>query len=151
MVTCASCGLQHTDGPVCSLCKQHFDFACAGITEGGYRKLGDRKNSWRCPKCKSGLSSSPASTSPQPNQLDRIQAQLNNVVLQLAPMASLVEDVKMIKSDLKDLKESHESIQDVINNFSVTLQALETRVTKVENIAQDIPTLQAEIAKLHHE
>lgn len=150
MFTCASCGLQHSEGPACCLCKQHYDFSCAGITEGGYRKLGDRRNSWRCPKCKSSLSSSPA-TSPLPNQLEKIQAQLNNVVLQLAPLASLVEDMRMIKSDLKHLKDSQETAQEVLNSFSTLVQDLDVRMGKVEKIAHTIPTLQAEITKFHRE
>lgn len=148
MFTCASCGLQHTEGPTCSLCKQKYDFSCAGITEGGYRRLGDRKNSWRCPRCKSNLSPSPAATSPQPNQLDKIQEQLNNVMLKLAPLAAIVDDVKTIKDDIKNLQQSQEIAHELLTNFAATIQDLETRVKKVEKIAQDIPSLQNDIAKI---
>ncbi|CAH2103253.1 unnamed protein product [Euphydryas editha] len=151
MRNCASCGVQHTEGPVCSLCKQYFDFSCAGITEGGYRKLGDRKNSWRCPRCKSTMSPGPTATSSSPNQLGKIQEQLNNVMQQLIPLALLVEDVKMIKNDLKHLTEAQESTHEIINNFASTLQALDTRVNNIELAAKDIPALKAQVAKIQRD
>lgn len=151
MFTCNACGVKHNDGPICSVCKQQYDYTCSGVTEGGYRKLGDRKNSWRCPKCKSSLSPSPAPTSPTPSQLDKMQEQLNKIILQLAPLAALMEDVKMIKSDISDLKESLDMAHGLINNFSSSIKSLETRVSVIEKVANVTPTLQAEISRLNRE
>lgn len=151
MFTCASCGVEHTEGPTCTLCKHHYDFSCAGITEGGYRRLGDRKNSWRCPKCKSSPSPSLAPTSPQPGQLDKIQEQLNNVMMQLAPLATLVDDIKLIKNEIASLKDSHNTVQELIGSFSGKVDVLESRVCKVEKESQEIPALKAEISRLQQE
>lgn len=151
MFTCGRCGLQHTDGPVCSVCKHQFDFQCSGVTEAGFRKLGDRKNNWRCSKCKSCLSPSPAVTSPQPSQIDKIQDQLNMIVTQLAPLASLVEDVKTIRSEISDLKESCEMTHQLFTSLSETVQVVETRVVKIEKVIQDVPALQTEISRLQQE
>lgn len=151
MFTCASCGVQHTDGPTCSVCKQQFDYQCSGVTESGYRKLGDRKNSWRCPKCKSSLSPAPGPSSPQPNQLDRIQDQLNKIVFQLTPLTLLVEDVKSIKSELSELKVSQEMTNQLLNTLSGKVQALESRVNKMEKTTNEVPILQAEITRLNQE
>lgn len=151
MFTCASCGEQHTDGPSCSVCKLQYDFSCSGVTEGGFRKLGDRKNTWRCPKCKSCPSPSPASSSPQTSQLDRMQEQLNNIALQLKPLASLMEDVKYIREELNSLKDSQEMLHHLFNSLSGKMDNLESRVLKVEKIAQDVPILQADVAKMYQE
>ncbi|KAG7301492.1 hypothetical protein JYU34_014458 [Plutella xylostella] len=56
MVTCGRCNSEVSDSALCSVCRRHFDFPCAGITEAGFRKLGDRKATWRCSDCKSGAS-----------------------------------------------------------------------------------------------
>ncbi|KOB73028.1 Uncharacterized protein OBRU01_11389 [Operophtera brumata] len=132
MFKCASCDSQHTDGTVCSACKRHYDFQCSGVTETGYRRLGDRQKTWRCPQCKSSASPSQAATSPLPSQLDKMQDQLNNIVFQLSPLASLVNDVKSIKSELINLRESLDMAHDLLGKFSGSVKALESRVSKVE-------------------
>lgn len=152
MFTCASCGSEFTDGPTCGGCKQHYDYHCAGVTEAGYRRLGDsRKNAWRCPKCKSGSSPSPLAVSPQPSQLDKMQEQLNKIVLDLAPLAALVADVKSIKTELSGLKDSIEMAHDIINGFSEKVKSLESRVTGMEKVTDQIPILQDSIDKLNRE
>lgn len=151
MFACASCGVQHADGPMCSVCKKQFDFQCSGVTEAGYRKLGDRKNTWRCPKCKLSLSPSPGVISPKPCQLDKIQDQLNKIALQLEPLQLLVEDVKYIKTELSELKESQEMTQQLLSAVTGKVETLETRVIALEKTANEVPVLQAEIARLNLE
>lgn len=152
MFTCGSCGSGHTDGPLCGGCKQHYDYQCAGVTEAGYRRLGDnRKSAWRCPKCKSGSSPSPLAVSPQPSQLDKIQEQLNKIVFDLAPLAALVADVKSIKSELSGLKDSIEMAHDIINGFTKKVNTLESKVSKLEKMASQLPALQDDIEKLNRE
>lgn len=152
MFTCASCGSEHTDGPICGGCNQHYDFQCAGVTEVGYRRLGDvRKNAWRCPKCKSSSSPSPLAVSPSPSQLDKMQEQLNKISLDLAPLAVLVDDVKSIKLELSGLKDSIELAHDTISSFSEKVKSLESKVTTMEKMADQIPILQDAIEKLNQE
>ncbi|XP_060802291.1 uncharacterized protein LOC132904449 [Amyelois transitella] len=145
MFCCASCGGKHTEGVICSACKQHFDFQCSGITEAGYRKLGDRKNTWRCPKCKSGA------VSPQPNQMDRMQDQLEKIMSQLTPLASLVEDVKTIKNEIGGLKDSLEMAHDQIKSFVDKVNSLEIKIDEVQKVADEVPVLKAEIQRLNQE
>ncbi|KAL0871541.1 hypothetical protein ABMA27_005254 [Loxostege sticticalis] len=146
MFTCASCEVQHTEGPICSACRQHYDFQCSGITEAGFRKLGDRKNTWRCLKCKSGASPSPSASSSQSqvNQLDLIQEQLNKITFQLTPLASLVEDVKVIKSELTDVKESLDMAHKLISGFSDKIKNLDLKIINLEKAAIEVPALRSE-------
>lgn len=148
MFTCASCNTKHTDGTKCSICKCHYDFQCSGVTEAGYRKLGERKSAWRCPKCKSSPS---PSFQASPLQLDLMQEQLDKIMTQLSPLTTLVEDVKSIKSDIASLKNSLEYAHERLENFSSTVQALETKVATAEKLTGEIPVLQAEIARLNSE
>ncbi|CAB3240070.1 unnamed protein product [Arctia plantaginis] len=151
MFICISCNLQHTDGPTCSVCKNQYDFGCAGVTENGFRRLGERKNNWRCSKCKLSPLPSPASASPVPSQLDKMQEQLNQIVFQLAPLASLIEDIKSIKSDVNNLKESVEMAHGLISTFSSSIKSLDERIMQVEKVATEIPSMQAEISRLNRE
>ncbi|XP_041985656.1 uncharacterized protein LOC121737969 [Aricia agestis] len=151
MFSCASCSENHTDGPCCSVCKQRYDFACSGITEAGYRKLGERKSTWRCLRCKSSLSPSPVPSSPQTNQLDRMQQQLSNILMQLTQLAPLIEDVKFIREEVNNLKDSQETVHQLLTTVSDKVNSLESRVIKVEKIAHEVPILQAEISKMRDE
>lgn len=151
MFNCASCDTQHTDGAFCSACKQHYDLQCSGVTEAGYRKLGDRKNTWRCPKCKTNQSPSPAATSAHPTQLDKMQEQLNEIMSRLAPLASLVEDVKVIKGELGELKDSLGMAHDLISNFTDKMKTIEDRVEELKKSSDEIPALRAEVSRLNQE
>lgn len=164
MFSCASCETQTSDGPACCNCKNRCCFPCSGITELGYRKLGERKNTWRCPKCPKSKpsqcpqpvpASSPAAsgaTSPLPNlQLDSMQAQLNMITTQLAPLSTLAEDVKALRSEMNSLRESLDMAHGLIEKFTSSVKNLESRVTKVEQITQTVPAIQTELRKLQQE
>lgn len=158
MHTCAACKSQFTDGALCSLCKKYFDFACSGVTEQGYRKLGDRKSTWRCPACKnkdhSPKANTPkASTSTQspPLSLESLHHDLQVVLLKLSPLAGLVEDVKGIKAEITNLQTSLNMAHEMISGFTENIRALETRVKNVEQSIEVIPSLQAEVAKINQE
>ncbi|XP_013188339.1 uncharacterized protein LOC132903324 [Amyelois transitella] len=144
MFTCISCNKEHSDGPVCCVCKNQFDFACAGVTETGFRRLGERRNNWRCPGCKSGSSLSPAATSPMPSQLDSIQEQLSRITFQLEPLKSLTADVAVIKAEMSDLKASVEMAHSAF-------ASLDARVKSVEKALTEIPDLQEEVCRLRQE
>lgn len=119
--------------------------------------MGDRKkNTWRCPKCKVSPSVSPAPSitysDPQiPNQLVRMQEQLNEILVQLASLPILSQDLKIIKDDLSDLKQSVEMAHQRTDKLHDSVQLLETKVKNVEKISSDIPILQKEIARLNSE
>lgn len=155
MFNCASCNVECSDGVTCTVCKQQYDFPCSGITEGGYRRLGDRKATWRCPKCKNTASTA----SPKPNTqlcspasdqltLESVQEALRGIKEQLAPLVSLAEDVKTIKVELANLQSSFSMANDTITKFSESVTILQDRVKIVEGATNVIPTLQAEVSTI---
>ncbi|CAB3221948.1 unnamed protein product [Arctia plantaginis] len=125
MFSCARCGENATDGTTCCLCKHQFDFACAGITEIGFRKLGDRKNTWRCSECKSVSSTVAPSHQQVSQQLSEMRSTLDSIMRQLAPLATSVEDVKTIKQDISDLKVSVEYAQKTADESLAKFGSLE--------------------------
>lgn len=153
MHTCPRCNSQFTDGALCSLCKRHFDFACSGVTEQGYRKLGDRKNTWRCPGCKSKDHSPQTShTSQGPAlSLESLQRDIKAILLKLSPLAGLAEDVKGIKAEISNMQSSLNMAHELISDFSSNIKALDSRIRDVEESIQVIPSLQAEVARINQE
>lgn len=139
-----------SDGPSCNLCKRHFDFACAGISETNFRKLGERRPAWRCYDCKNAQS--PASTSKNNPEisvrLDEMQATLAYITEQLVPLASLIEDVKTIKIEISNLKSSVEFAHETASQLSVTVKSLESRISQVEEHTSLVHTLGADLNKL---
>ncbi|CAG4954405.1 unnamed protein product [Parnassius apollo] len=149
MFSCTPCGNKVSDGPLCKLCKRQFDFACAGITETNFRKLGERRSTWRCIDCKNAQSSASTSYN-NPGiavQLEEMQATLVNITQQLVPLASLIEDVKTIKLEISNLKSSVEFAHQTISQLSVTVKSLESRISQVEEHTNLIHILGADLNK----
>ncbi|KAL4710091.1 hypothetical protein ACJJTC_016493 [Scirpophaga incertulas] len=58
---CDKCGDNATDGVECSYCQCFYHFACAGIAETSYRKMGaEKKASWRSVKCRTLTKTDPS-------------------------------------------------------------------------------------------
>ncbi|CAG9093145.1 unnamed protein product [Plutella xylostella] len=153
MVTCGRCNSEVSDSALCSVCRRHFDFPCAGITEAGFRKLGDRKATWRCSDCKSGASpGAPRATtaSPVPN-VTQLYEELQLISKKLAPLATLVEEVKTIRSDIDGLMVSVENAHSSIKDFNDTVTSLSSRLKIVEDRTNLIPVLEKKIIELDNE
>lgn len=150
MHKCNSCGNKFSDGATCSMCKKRFDFACAGISESGFRKLGEERRSvWRCPSCKS------STASPQPQltggqiTLDSLHNELMNITRKLVPLSGLVEDIKVIKTEIANLQSSVSMAHEAINQFSDTVRVLEDRVRVVEEKTSLFTLIESDVAKLN--
>lgn len=126
MNTCSKCNDKFTDGVKCSVCNNSYDFPCSGITEVGYRKLGqERQKSWRCFMC--------SSSSKAPTNLE-IMEQLHIITKKLAPLDALVADVEALK----------ESVAGNIKHIS----EIDLRVSKLEKSANLLPSLKADISRI---
>ncbi|KOB77651.1 Uncharacterized protein OBRU01_03716 [Operophtera brumata] len=139
---CAACGLSFNDGVQCSICLKNLDFGCAQITETGWRKLGsDRRAAWKCSSCRSlSLVPPPLAASPEPVSpvMSEILREIRDIQLKLVGLPSLVEDIKIIKNDLTDLKTSCDFMGSRLDNFSTKMAEVECRVSKLENM-QRVP------------
>lgn len=150
MMKCGSCNSDFNDGVQCASCKRDLDFGCANITEGGWRKLGaDRRAAWKCPKCRI---SSPAPTpspspipTPEPASLETILNEIRELKVQLAGLPSLSDDIKCIKEELKELKVSCEFNGKRLDDFSVKLASVETRVASLEQLQEAVGSLQSDV------
>ncbi|XP_013198341.2 uncharacterized protein LOC106141233 [Amyelois transitella] len=80
-----------------------------------------------------------------------MQEKLNQIIFDLVPLKTLVDDVKSIKSEIADLKTSVEMAHNSISDFTAVVSTLDARVSNVEKIANRIPNLQAEVSRLKQE
>lgn len=145
--TCKRCETEFRDGALCSVCQGHFDFPCSGITEPGYRKLGDRKASWKCPSCKGAASA----RSPVPADLESIALDLKRLSAQTASLPTLmatlkaiqadVTDLKTLKSDIADLKLMKPDVADMKASVEFMHNSIESLTGRISEIGQEVQGL----------
>ncbi|KAJ2938955.1 hypothetical protein O0L34_g17767 [Tuta absoluta] len=148
---CASCNEEVSDGPTCSSCQKSYDFSCSGISEVGYRRLGERKSAWRCPSCKLGGGvggdASPINLlggTASPIDFELIMKRFDAISNQLKPLSTLVADVHGIKGDIKEIKESAAAT-------SSRIDVVETRIMQVEKSQEDVNDLKTRISELEED
>ncbi|XP_059049924.1 uncharacterized protein LOC131844946 [Achroia grisella] len=133
---CTACNAEFNDGVQCGACRKHYDFSCANITESGYRKLGsDRRAAWKCQFCKSSSPAVQKTSTAEPVTLDSIMKELRIMKTQLASLPTLVEDVKIIKNEITDLRACCEF-------NSTKLEDLDARLSVAEKTISDLERLQ---------
>lgn len=94
-----------TERAYCAAYNQTLHFHCAGITEAGHKKLGDRKITWRCSKYKlSGITQSTIlPKSPKSESETNIVSEIRPLSINLAPLEGLREEILTLKSESADL------------------------------------------------
>lgn len=150
MFKCKSCEVDFRDGAQCSICQGRFDFGCAGVTETGYRRLGDRKSTWKCSTCKSARAASPlppsssatSAKSPAPADLDAVLAELKRLSLQVAVLPGLDESIKSIKAELASLKTIKPELQDIKSSIDFVDRKIGALSDKIISMEKDIQSLQ---------
>lgn len=146
---CGSCGDQLTDGVLCTACKQTLHFHCASITEAGYRRLGERKLTWRCLKCKQ-TSNSPKT--PNPNTESSVLQEIRALSAKLTPLEGLKDEIMGLRDEFAELSSSFNKKFDVLfNEFNDKIEAMEQRIVQVEKIQCQVNHLQAYIEKSDEE
>ncbi|KAL4707118.1 hypothetical protein ACJJTC_011444 [Scirpophaga incertulas] len=136
---CASCLTEARDMAQCSICMKCFDFNCAGITESGFRKLGDRKITWKCPNCKSGSSLRPTTTGSPSIQVlqnpdsEMIMTEIRKLSQQITALSTLAQDIKSIKEDIQQLKNSVEYAHRRSVNMNHRRSVMNQRIADLED------------------
>lgn len=154
---CSACDESLTDGVRCTRCNQQLHFHCAGITETGFRKLGDRKLTWRCIKCKqigtthlSGSDDAPKSPRPQPESA--VLHEIRVLAEKLAPLEGLKDEIVALKNEFADLKSSFNSkFDEIVKEFGNRMSNMEQRISQLEKVEDQIGQLQSRIDKLEEE
>ncbi|XP_038219562.1 uncharacterized protein LOC119837857 [Zerene cesonia] len=158
MFKCKSCDSEFRDGAMCSICLNHYDFPCAGITESGWRRLGDRKLSWRCSACKVP---SPRPTFPGPStaDMDNILSELKLLSARTSAIPDIVENMKKIQTELAELKAikddfismktSIEFVHDSVAELTSKVAGLSAEVEMLTKSKDEVISLRSQLEKLN--
>lgn len=163
MFTCKGCEVNARDGVTCSLCAGQFDFPCAGITEVGWRKLGDRKTTWKCANCKTSAAASPRLDSLKiaPADSETILTELKRLSTQMEALPALVESVKAIqlelmelksiRSEFSELKASFDFVGGDVKALTCRVSSLEQEIEAMKKSREEVSVLQGRVAKLENQ
>ncbi|XP_050557468.1 uncharacterized protein LOC126911957 [Spodoptera frugiperda] len=157
MFKCKRCQAESRDGAKCVGCQGQFDFPCAGITEGGWRKLGERKNTWKCGNCKSSTVSSPrpagtSTATPVQADMESIMAELKALSAQMDTLPTLMENMKAIQLELAELKSTrseYESLKTGVEFLDQTVEALANKVSGLQNEVDCLAKSKDQMTALH--
>lgn len=145
-MNCASCGEKFNDGVQCGVCKNHFDFKCASITETGYRRLGpERRAAWKCTSCRQLLSPSAVPVQSPEISLEAIMTKLNSMSMMLESLPGLISEIKEIKADVAELKLSAKGTTKKLQECDYSLSKLDTRITSVEAATCDMVAVKSQL------
>lgn len=157
MFKCKRCDVEFRDGVQCSVCLYQFDFPCAGITEVNYRKLGDRKATWKCTTCKNPasphLSAGKSTPLKSSVNLDDVMTELKRLAAVTASLPQLVDSVRSIHTELTELKNLKSELVDVKESINFMHDSVDTLTGKIGEIEQEIQTLlktREEVKLLQH-
>lgn len=144
---CALCGDDVSDAIRCGSCENNIGYCCANQTEQEYRKLSaSRKAAWKCLKCKK-----PTPTTSKATDLDSIMVKLNQMEVHLACLPGLVKDVKDIKLELAEVKNSCESNSANLTKCTLRLDEVEKKIPDLEANNVKINSLSQQLAQLKSE
>lgn len=149
---CGACNEPLSDGAHCTVCNQELHFHCAGITEAGHRKLGDRKLTWRCSKCKlSSSTQAPASPRPETETESLILKEIRSLKDKLAPLEYLKDEIAELRTELSGFKSSLCDTNRELKEFNGRIKDLETRLMRVEKVQEQVDLIQVRLEKLEAE
>ncbi|KAM3964444.1 uncharacterized protein ACR2FA_001422 [Aphomia sociella] len=133
------------------MCLSKYDFSCAGITESGYRKLGERKSTWKCGSCKNASAttahnppSSIKSTTPKSLMqvdMESIMMELKQLSCKVSAIPDIIESVKAIQLELSDLKTIKMEISDMKSSLEFVHHSVDKLNDKILEIDREVQTL----------
>lgn len=149
MNTCALCNVEFNDGVQCGSCKKHLDFGCANISEAGWRKLGaTRMAQWKCSVCKI---SSPNVPTSEKASLDTILSEIRDMKRQLLNLPTLIDDIKLIKDELCELKSTCQGTNSRLDEFDMRMSDAECKISELEKMQVTINNMQSDLSKVKFE
>lgn len=163
--TCAKCNKPVGHGADCKSCLNHYHFACCGISERGYVKLGGvGRSTWTCPPCREASNKSHVELDDSVVQLDtasnsascpdekqkspNASSQMADILAKLNDIANLHSDLKELKRDMVDLKEIKNDIAELKATYASNMDELFTRVNSIEDKVDEVDKLKLEIQDL---
>ncbi|KAH9642413.1 hypothetical protein HF086_007545 [Spodoptera exigua] len=147
---CGACDAELSDGAHCTSCNQELHFHCAGVTEAGYRRLGDRKLTWRCSKCKLASTTQPP-LSPRIESESLILKEIRALADKLAPLECLRDEITELRSEFAFLKTSISKTNKELKDFNGKIKVIEARLMHAEKVQEQVGVMQSRLDRLEEE
>lgn len=103
----------------------------------------ERRSSWKCSSCRTKSPQPPAS--PEVASLDVILGEIRDMKRQLNSLPTLVADVKTIKEDISDLKSANAFLSSKVEDQSIRLTGIESRVLEIEPLQATVDIYRNEV------
>lgn len=127
--SCGICDGRLTDGAHCYACNIDMHYACGGVKEETYRKLGAKKQQWRCNKCKQEGRPILQNIDPSEGYTSLLE-EIRKLSDKICPLESMREDLKAIREEFHGMKS-------MLASVNTTLQEYSDRIKKVEVTVQE--------------
>lgn len=128
-------------------------FHCGGVNEAGYRRLGDRKLSWRCSRCKqvgNTMPSSPRSPLSTPDSV--VLQEIRALSMKFTALESMKEDIVALKYEFAEFKTSiTNQYNEVIKEITGKISNLELRLAEIEKVQSQVAQLQIRLDGLEED
>lgn len=148
---CGSCDDNVLEGVQCTACCRFLHFQCSGVTEAGYRKLGDRKLTWRCFKCKQSNTPQPPS-SPRPENESAILLEIRALSAKMAPLENLKDEFSALRTEFAEFKSSfHTQFTGIIDDLNKKINGMESRVSQAVKVKEQIDSVMVRLEKLEED
>ncbi|CAG9094427.1 unnamed protein product [Plutella xylostella] len=146
---CFACNATIGDGATCAGCSKDICFACANITERGFRNLGaERRAAWKCPKCRIA---SPSPTQKKEPTLQDILSRLDILTSKLDVLPKLISDVNELKMNMQEVMKSCEFSSHKIDDFELKLVGVNGRLSSLEETHEAVKSTQSAMEALKQE
>lgn len=143
MFTCKRCDVEARDGVMCSLCEGRFDFPCSGISEAGWRKLGEeRRSTWKCNPCRSQATASPRTNTSRAD-MDSILSELKRLSTKVEVLPALLDNVRAIQNELIELKTISAEFSELKSSVEFVHHSVETLTNRVSSVELEIASIKS--------
>lgn len=160
MANCSKCSahIVEEDKVRCSICNSDLHFGCAGIQEATFRKMGAKKNSWKCFACRANPSK-PNEKKPEDtmnmdeyskleilfkshsnqisNKMDEFRKKLDQYEDSIQYNSNQMEDMmkmfKEVKEENKKIIEKQEVLEKENTELQKRMKILENKIDFLEN------------------
>ncbi|XP_028163385.1 uncharacterized protein LOC114354964 [Ostrinia furnacalis] len=140
---CANCTDTVGDGPECSICKKRFHFACGGITERGFARLGSGRASWMCTNCRDAPLT--------PMETSCIETAAANTPGSSRFSSGLPLEIRAVSTPKHGASsEDKQNFLELLQEVSSKITNIQTEITMIRVIQQDIQQVKLDIAEMNN-
>lgn len=148
MSSCTKCNEIVTDSVPCGQCQGIFHYACAGLSENSYRKMGQEKRAqWRCVSCRN----QPSETNTMAEVLQEIKSFRADFCTMKADFNAVKTDIHSTSQAIQDLTSKWSELETRFNGMDKRLTIVEEKLASLSSVQKNLDKAKDTITELMHE